>query len=382
MVESSSSGIPDWVIVLIFVGAGLFSIIYPYYLELKNLLISAYDSISLIASMIKTDFIEAYASLIFLSTQWKFYLALLVLFSPLLLYFNYKAHKAVIKWQEKRKSRKQAIKDKQEYLLRKKKEILSLLQMTIEDYDSNTLREMKNILKDYKNRKVFPDLEVELSEKLKEILAEIPLAERQERLQKMKEAEIIAKKRIDEIDEKVLAREMALREFEETSLEKLKVDENKVYMEQYLTNKDKEILMKYGYKKAYEFCVKEQEFIHALVRPPMKHSVTHTFLVWSVSKYLNSLPEITDVADWDTREADITFRYNRKLCAIEVETGTLLSKKKQLRNKFDYLSGRFKNRWITLVSKKALLCSYKKFGPVSARSEFPNKLKKMLRKCY
>ena len=137
--------------------------------------------------------------------------------------------------------------------------------------------------------------------------------------------------------------------------------------------------MKHDYKRAYEYCLDKQDFIHILVKPAMKHSVAHTFLVWSAMKMLTKINGISNVLDWDTRESDITFRYNNKKFALEIETGTLLKKKIQLRAKVDYLNEKYKDNWMIIVSKKNLVPKYSQFGRVSSRSDVPKKLKKMLK---
>ena len=88
---------------------------------------------------------------------------------------------------------------------------------------------------------------------------------------------------------------------------------------------------------------------------------------------------VYNVFDWDTREADVCFKYFKKDLAVEIETGTLLSKKVQLRNKIDYLQSKYKDRWIILVSKKSIASKYSKFGNVTTRVDAPKKLKKLLK---
>jgi hypothetical protein len=125
--------------------------------------------------------------------------------------------------------------------------------------------------------------------------------------------------------------------------------------------------------------VEKQKYLSVLIKPTMHHSKTHTFLVWSVKNLLRKTKGISNILDYDTREADINFRYNREVFALEIETGTLLSKKHQLRAKVDYLNERYSDRWMFVVSNKNLLSKYRKFGVVSSRSELPRKLKKLLK---
>lgn len=291
-------------------------------------------------------------------------------------YFNYKANKWIIKKNEERRVRKEQLKKD----IREARELLSL---DVNYLDSDELKEhlekLGEILGKIESDKGNVELKQRIEQSINEIGTEIPIVIRKEKVDKLRQEEYEHKESIKELEEMERQKLLDIRNLEETSLRKLNAQDNPVFIESDLTQKEKALLMKYRYKRAYEYCLDKQVFVYVLVKPTMRHSITHTFLVWSAKRMLNKLNGVTDVLDWDTRETDITFKYNKKEFALEVETGTLLKKKSQLRNKIDYLNSKYKERWMIIVSKKNLVSKYNQFGRVASRSEVPKKLKKLLK---
>ena len=173
-------------------------------------------------------------------------------------------------------------------------------------------------------------------------------------------------------------RRWEIEERKRNKLRELERDETNVFVKSDLTRSEIDVLAENEYNHCNEFCVDQQKSLSVLVKPTMQHSNTHTFLVWSVKTMLSKMKGVSGIEEFETREADIRFRYHGMPFAIEVETGTLLSKKHQLRNKVLYLNQKYPERWLFLVSNKNLLPKYRKFGVVSSRSELPKKLKKLL----
>ena len=100
----------------------------------------------------------------------------------------------------------------------------------------------------------------------------------------------------------------------------------------------------------------------------------------SITKYLEENYEaITKIQEHETKDADITFKHNNKYYAIEIETGTLLKKPKQLAEKISYLNTKYKDRWMFIVTNKNNLSKYKKLGFATQRTSFEKDLKKWLK---
>jgi len=195
---------------------------------------------------------------------------------------------------------------------------------------------------------------------------------------KRREREYQERLRQEEIEEAERRKLWAIEERKRNKLRELEEDETNVFVKSDLTRSEIDVLAENEYNHCNEFCVDQQKSLSVLVKPTMQHSNTHTFLVWSVKTMLSKVKGVSGIEEFETREADIRFRYHGMPFAIEVETGTLLSKKHQLRNKVLYLNQKYPERWLFLVSNKNLLPKYRKFGAVSSRSELPKKLKKLL----
>ena len=88
--------------------------------------------------------------------------------------------------------------------------------------------------------------------------------------------------------------------------------------------------------------------------------------------------DVTRIGTHDTRDADITFIHYNKKYAIEIETGTLLKKIRQLKNKTHYLNNKYPHRWFFVVSNRNLQSQYKKYGITAQRSRVSETLTKML----
>ena len=86
-----------------------------------------------------------------------------------------------------------------------------------------------------------------------------------------------------------------------------------------------------------------------------------------------------DIKVHQTIDADITFKYNNKIFALEIETGTLLSKKKQTEEKVNYLNDKYPNKWMFIVSNKDLIWRYRKLGFSTQRNEVEKNLQILLR---
>jgi len=97
-----------------------------------------------------------------------------------------------------------------------------------------------------------------------------------------------------------------------------------------------------------------------------------------VSKKVIRRPNITSIITHDTRDADITFKYDNKLYAIEIETGNLLKKQQRLEEKVAYLNRKYGRRWFFIVSNRNLQAKYKKYGLTTQRTRVYKILEKML----
>jgi hypothetical protein len=130
--------------------------------------------------------------------------------------------------------------------------------------------------------------------------------------------------------------------------------------------------------KEQNFHYLKKKYIRVLVKSRPSNSEKHNFLVWDTLRLLREFKEIKNIQEHLTVEADITFYFKNKKYALEIETGTLLKKKKQTEEKIDYLNKKYHKRWMIIVSNKNLLPKYQKLGFSSQRNKVFENLNKLL----
>jgi len=146
-----------------------------------------------------------------------------------------------------------------------------------------------------------------------------------------------------------------------------------------LTPTEIDVLTEHRYVKVVEYDVKEKKLITVLLRPMPPHSSTHIFLVWSIKRLLKDIKGIKRIQTDFTVDADLTFNYETKVIAIEVETGSLLKVRKRLERKAEHLNDMYGNSWFFVVSNKNLVPKYRKYGKVTTRRGVAEMLQKMLK---
>jgi len=287
------------------------------------------------------------------------------------LYYNYTFHKALFAIIESRRHTKREI-------INEKNELYSFIRQDLNELELERLRRKKEYLtnKKYLNKSIKPYKE-EFKEKLKELDFILEKKTKESELEKVHQQTKIERKELEQIQKE--KREI-LMDKESKRAEKIydltHNDEN-VILSNKLTREDKRILKEEGFKQVNEYCIHQKRVITVFVKPIMNHSPTHTFLVWSVKELLEDF-EVENIDVHDTRDADITFKHNNRRYAIEIETGNLLKKTDQLKQKILYLNKNYPNRWFFIVSNRNLQANYKKYGISTQRNRVSEILQKML----
>jgi hypothetical protein len=163
-------------------------------------------------------------------------------------------------------------------------------------------------------------------------------------------------------------------------LYKLNAEDKCVFIKGKLSKNQIEALKSVNFKERNEYSVKENKIIRVLIKPKpnLNHSLTHIFLVWDTIRLLNGIKGITNIAEHETVDADITFTFNHKKYALEIERGDLLRKKEQQKEKVGELNKKYKNRWMFIVSNKVYLSRYNKLGFATQRKQVVENIKKLL----
>lgn len=288
-------------------------------------------------------------------------------------YYAYTIHKSFFAYQKK----------KTELRIRTEEEteiIENFLNDKLEYQKSEPLKELISKINTY-------DFLAKLKEKYKDQISE-KLSQAQRILEKFnhkEEIEELEKKREDLNDtiKFLIRQEKELTQTEEERIgelrEEMNLEENKIFQESELTDKKADLLIKEGYEQTNQYSVIEEENISVYIKPVMNHSKAHMFLVWEIKRILNFWYEADDIREHLTKDADITFKYNKKTYALEVETSSLLKKKEQAKEKVKYLNRKYKDRWMFVVSNRNDVSKYKKLGFVTERKQVTKNLDKLLK---
>lgn len=134
------------------------------------------------------------------------------------------------------------------------------------------------------------------------------------------------------------------------------------YKEKELTKWDVNYLLGKDYKKFKLKSLTSDRKEDYLIKPRIKESVNHSFVVYDISKYLQSKGIPTET--FASRKPDVVFTLNGKKIALEVESGAvLLNNKKQLLEKITYLDKEYSS-WYFVVTDRKHKSKYKQFGKV------------------
>ena len=150
-------------------------------------------------------------------------------------------------------------------------------------------------------------------------------------------------------------------------LEKLDTEDISIYEIEKLNKKEIEVLEREGYKKTNQYDPIEKKNVTFLVRQILNHSPSHTFLVARIKQLLEKYISPRRIRIHHTRDADITFQINYKIYAFEIEKGSLLTKKKRLREKVSFLNNKYGQNWYFIVINRNLAKKYRKYGKVTSR---------------
>jgi len=188
----------------------------------------------------------------------------------------------------------------------------------------------------------------------------------------------LEEKEIEELEQRKREIVYELEEDKREILRKLDTENNRVFKKENLSKKECQALIEDGYKQANEYCVNEKKRITVLVKPFGNHTIAHEFLVWSIKRLIRKIKGARKIQEHLTRDADLTFEFEGREFAIEIEKGELLRKQEQLREKINYLNKKYPKRWVIVVSNRDFFTRYKKFGFTSTRARLGENLAKLL----
>ncbi len=278
-------------------------------------------------------------------------LILIVIFSPLILYWNYKINKKIYKSLLHRRQRINKIFETEE-------EIEQLLKTDTKDFDKDNLEKIFSKLRDKlelaKESREFRKFVRSLSKKKNIVKFKLLKAKKKEVLNNLESEKNSLEYQIGKLKKEEERRRFELENKNFSIRLRLGADREDAFLRNELSDEEIEALQEDGWESANEYDVMEKRTIPVLVKKILNHSKTHTFLVWSVKRLLEEQYGI--IADkHDTRYPDITFFHNNEWWAIEIEKGSLLKKRNQMRAKVSFLNRKFPGRWMFVVTNKNYL---------------------------
>jgi len=141
---------------------------------------------------------------------------------------------------------------------------------------------------------------------------------------------------------------------------KINVDENDRFFKEKNLNKDeKKYLLSKGYKISKHKRIASNKKENFLLKPRHNESLTHLFVTYDLANYLES--KGIKVQKYTTVKPDIVFQIEKKKYAIEIETGSVLTKIKNMKEKVRLLNKNY-DEWFFVITNKNKVKKYKQFG--------------------
>jgi len=141
---------------------------------------------------------------------------------------------------------------------------------------------------------------------------------------------------------------------------KIRVDENKRYFRKSKLNRDEiKFLLDEGYEVRKFKSLLTDKMENFLLLPRHNESHRHLFMVHNASEFLENNGIETEL--YTTKKPDIIFKIKGKVYAIEIETGSMLSRKKALEERVVYLNENY-DEWFFAVTNRNKVAKYKKLG--------------------
>lgn len=253
-----------------------------------------------------------------------------------------------------------------------RKEYVKIEEILEEYLDTKDSEQLKAFIKKLKGLEIIPqsqDYKEEIKEKLKDVKSQLRIRIEEEKLNKINQRKHELKDNIDELENIKFQKEREVETKDQIILDRLNLFENNIFLAENLNEKEIESLSRTEeFVKISEYDPITNENMTFFVKKILNHSPTHTLLVERIKALLLQYFDYPDVRMHWTRDADITFKVNRRYYAFEIETGNLLKKKDQMKKKVNDLNKKYKDRWYFIVSNKNLLSKYKKFGKSAPRS--------------
>lgn len=158
---------------------------------------------------------------------------------------------------------------------------------------------------------------------------------------------------------------------------KIRVDtDTRFFRKKDLSKDEIKYLLARGYKESNQKRIASNKKEEFLLKSRHNESLTHLFVTYDIADYLESKGIKTEM--FTTKKPDIVFEIDKKKCAIEVETGSVLTKIKNMKEKVNLLNKNY-DKWFFVITNRNKLKDYKKFGDCVDLRYLKQKLEKLRR---
>ena len=138
------------------------------------------------------------------------------------------------------------------------------------------------------------------------------------------------------------------------------VDVNKRFFRKKDLNSDNvKFLLSKGHQVAKYKSLVSNKLEDFLLQPRHNESLTHLFVIYDLKEYLEK--KGIEVKMFVTKKPDIVFERKGKKWAIEVETGSMITRKKVFEEKVKSLNKDY-DKWFFVVTNKNKITDYRKYG--------------------
>jgi len=251
-------------------------------------------------------------------------------------------------------------------------EFILVKKLLAENLDALDSEKLEEFIKNLDELELFMETEmkfgVEILDKLEKAKKRLEEKLRQDELNRYRSERWELQEEIRELEKQKYKEELKLENNHQSILKQLEIEENLVYEVDDLKPEEKVVLNKEKFNEVNEYDPIQDKCLDFFVKQVLNHSPTHTFLVGRIRQLLEQYLDFDKIWIHDTKDADITFEVDYKIYAFEIETGTLLSKKKQLKEKVSFLNGKYGKNWYFVVANRDLRKKYRKYGNVIPRA--------------
>src|SRR3989338_8250518 len=153
----------------------------------------------------------------------------------------------------------------------------------------------------------------------------------------------------------------------------IKLDENKGYFKKSALNQDEiDFLLNKKYIVSSHVPLGGGRQETYFLKPSKRETPTHFFLVKALEEY--ALQFTKDVKCYETLKPDIIFKAGKKRIAIEVETGCVIQKSEQMKNKISLLKKY--DGWFFVVTDSRYIYLYEALGKTCTRRDACEQIRK------